>query len=199
MAEVNIALPPVKRTPAPDFKEPALPGHPRKRARHDDVISSDPPLFSSDDLPEAAENYSSERPKRLREGPWWTDVSQPAGTIGPRKKKRQFTRNLDSGIWMGSEGTEYSEEDQLREESERLEAAAADGVDRLSEGELPVAEQALLQILELSQGAPEASSEYQENIVISNLGELLETQGQYSADRIVQSCVESGKEDVDLS
>lgn len=198
MAEINIALPPVRRTPAPHFKEPALPGYPRKRARHDDVISSDPPLFSSDDLPEAAENYGSERSKRLREGPWWKDVSQPAGTIGQRRKKRQFTRNLDSGIWMGSEGTEYSEEDQLREESERLEAAA-DGVDCPPEAELPVSEQALTQNIAPSQGASEALSEFRKHVVVSDLGQLLETRGQYSADRIVQTCVESGKEDVDLS
>lgn len=119
MAEIVADLPPLRRNPILDFKAPALPTLPRKRARQDDVISSDPPLFSSDDLPEAAENYASERPKRLRQRPWWgggsIDQVPLESLSGPRKKKRELTRNFDSGVFMGSEGTEVSEEEQLGE------------------------------------------------------------------------------------
>src|SRR5256885_1347584 len=100
MADADLELPPLQRRPGP------VPPFPRKRGRQDDVISSDPPLFSSDDLPEAAENYESIRPKTILVGPWWSDGKKTMGEA--RKKKRKFKRNLDSGVLMASEGTECS-------------------------------------------------------------------------------------------
>ena len=78
----------------------------RKRSR-DDVLStsSDPPLFSSDDLPPALENYGTSRIKRQYQGPWWSAQGQSTAT---RRNggKREFKRNMDSAVWMGSDDTE---------------------------------------------------------------------------------------------
>jgi len=201
MAEIETDLPPLKKAPRADFKEPALPAFQRKRGRHDDVISSDPPLFSSDDLPEAVENYTSDRPKRLRQGPWWTDApnhqDQLVIRVGPKKKKREFTRNFDSGVWMGSDGTENSEEDQAVG-AQSLEPSAAQ-VDYPGHFDEPSGDQGVLQNTQPSQDTSEPPPEYQKQLRPLELGEYLDKSGQESADRMVQKCVETGKEDVDLS
>ncbi|KAL8689454.1 MAG: hypothetical protein Q9218_004880, partial [Villophora microphyllina] len=95
--------------------EPALPPHTyqhsiqsacsRKRSLEDEVVgdSSDTPLFSSDDLPASSENYAEHRVKRQRRSPWW--ALQPEGylTKSGNRTKREFKRNVDSGIWLESE------------------------------------------------------------------------------------------------
>ncbi|KAL8730964.1 MAG: hypothetical protein Q9166_003754 [cf. Caloplaca sp. 2 TL-2023] len=76
----------------------------RKRSFEDEGIgdSSDTPLFSSDDNPASSENYLEYRNKRQRKGPWWS--CQPEQQLLNRyKAKREFRRNLDSGVWMGSD------------------------------------------------------------------------------------------------
>lgn len=81
----------------------------RKRTREDPYsTSSDPPIFSSDDLPPGLENYSTHRTKRLHQGPWWTTLSgQELGHNNGRvRQKREFKRNIDSGVWMNSDDTE---------------------------------------------------------------------------------------------
>lgn len=67
-------------------------------------ISSDPPFFSSDDDP-AAENYSGAngRQKRKFRGPWY---SQEPEDSGERKPKRTLQRQFDSAVWLGSDSTE---------------------------------------------------------------------------------------------
>ncbi|KAL8675773.1 MAG: hypothetical protein Q9224_007385, partial [Gallowayella concinna] len=76
----------------------------RKRSFEDEHIdnSSDTPLFSSDDHPASFENYQEPHRKRQRKGPWWGPQN---GGISPvrTKCKREFTRNIDSGVWMGSD------------------------------------------------------------------------------------------------
>jgi hypothetical protein len=89
---------------------------PRKRVRHSSPpISSDPAIFSSDDDP-SAENYTKERSKKKFRGPWYRQV--PASESGlqdahenePRKKsKRRFERQFDSGVFLGSDGTDVDE------------------------------------------------------------------------------------------
>jgi len=81
----------------------------RKRTREDDYsTSSDPPIFSSDDLPPGLENYSAHRIKRLHQGPWWTTPSDRGlrPSNGRVRPKREFKRNIDSGVWMNSDDTE---------------------------------------------------------------------------------------------
>src|SRR5256885_16395305 len=85
----------------------------RKRSRSDyetePATSSDPALFSSDDPAPSAEQYSAKRRKERWRGTWWGDRLRDEAA----KQKRQFKRNYDSGIWMGSEGTESSLEEEF--------------------------------------------------------------------------------------
>ncbi|RDW77484.1 hypothetical protein BP6252_05537 [Coleophoma cylindrospora] len=91
-----------------------LAGHPpRKRVRENSPppFSSDPPLFSSDDDP-SADNYTNKRQKRKYRGPWFhqqpasdspSDSSEQNQQV---KSKRTLARQFDSGVWLGSDGTE---------------------------------------------------------------------------------------------
>jgi hypothetical protein len=87
---------------------------PRKRVRHGSpTTSSDPVLFSSDDDP-SAENYTQGRRKQKYRGPWYSqrlalDQDSQGPDEHPKKSKRSFQRQHDSGIWLGSEGTDVDE------------------------------------------------------------------------------------------
>lgn len=79
----------------------------RKRTHtdYDDEVatSSDPALFSSDEHAPDAENYvSGKRKKHTYKGSWWEHQQVRTG-IQNRGKKREFRRNFDSGVFMGSE------------------------------------------------------------------------------------------------
>lgn len=82
---------------------PFAPFNPRYRATS--PTSSEPPLFSSDDGPEAADitNYQSPRHKAKRAGPWW---SNPYERPAARNKKAKISRNFDSGVFMMSDSSE---------------------------------------------------------------------------------------------
>ncbi|KAK4125280.1 hypothetical protein N657DRAFT_644135 [Parathielavia appendiculata] len=106
---------------------PFLPADKRKRGRATEPptthssTSSDPAFFSSDDDP-ALDNYQNHgRRKRRYVGSWFDQ--QPASSdsgVGddarpsfpfprrsrgpPQPQKREFRRQLDSGVWMGTEG-----------------------------------------------------------------------------------------------
>ncbi|CRG85706.1 hypothetical protein PISL3812_02732 [Talaromyces islandicus] len=69
--------------------------------------SSDPALFSSDDIPSSSlENYHGNQPanskKRRYRGTWWGEKA-----IEAKRKRADFRekRHLDSGVWMGSDGS----------------------------------------------------------------------------------------------
>ncbi|KAJ5582329.1 hypothetical protein N7535_000949 [Penicillium sp. DV-2018c] len=77
-------------------------------SRFDDCSSqpsSDPALFSSDDIPASGlENYhapvSGAGRKRRYRGTWWGEQ-----VVDPKRKRAEFKekRNFDSGVWMGSD------------------------------------------------------------------------------------------------
>lgn len=80
----------------------------RRLSRFDDRSSqpsSDPALFSSDDIPASGlENYHAPvagagRKRRYR-GTWWGEQ-----VADPKRKRADFKekRNVDSGVWMGSD------------------------------------------------------------------------------------------------
>jgi hypothetical protein len=84
---------------------------PRKRARFSPVASSDPPIFSSDDDP-SADNYTQDRRKKIYRGPWYRrqTIPDPEYSIRDLKKSmRTFERQYDSGVWLGSDGTDIDE------------------------------------------------------------------------------------------
>lgn len=81
----------------------------RRLSRLDDCSSqpsSDPALFSSDDIPASGlENYNAPvaagagRKRRYR-GTWWGEQ-----VVDPKRKRANFKekRYVDSGVWMGSD------------------------------------------------------------------------------------------------
>ncbi|KAK6580527.1 hypothetical protein PZA11_006763 [Diplocarpon coronariae] len=93
-------------------------GAARKRIRlSSPPVSSDPAIFSSDDDP-SAENYTTQerRGKRKYRGPWYMQrpaepeaESQGSIEVGPKKTKRPFERQFDSGVFMGSDGTDVDD------------------------------------------------------------------------------------------
>jgi hypothetical protein len=86
----------------------------RKRVRSSPPpVSSDPAIFSSDDDP-SVDNYTQERRKRKYRGPWYQQIPAEPSTSEvtdsvTKKGKRPFERQYDSGIFMGSDGTEIDE------------------------------------------------------------------------------------------
>ena len=110
----------------------------RKRDRDEYLAnSSDAPLFSSDDLPSSsADNYLEHRQKRQYQRSWFepedmspTKEPNPRPTKGclsiskPRHARGPFIRNIDSGIWMGSDDSE--EADGLPPEEKRSDSESA--------------------------------------------------------------------------
>ncbi|OLN96689.1 Leucine-rich repeat-containing protein 57 [Colletotrichum chlorophyti] len=75
--------------------------------------SSDPAVFSSDDDP-GLDNYIEGRRKKRYVGSWFHQqpASSDSATGEPRpalRGKRTFKRDLDSGVWMGSDSTDGDE------------------------------------------------------------------------------------------
>lgn len=89
---------------------------PRKRVRlSSPPVSSDPVVFSSDDDP-SSENYTQGRRKQKYRGPWYSqepaseqDSQESQGRESPKKSKRIFERQFDSGVWLGSDCTDADE------------------------------------------------------------------------------------------
>lgn len=85
----------------------------RKRTRvpeHTDhsTPSSDGPIFSSDPPDPSVDEYFQPRRKRQYRGTWWGETTrQDVPTEPPQQRaKNGFSRNMDSGIWMGSDVTD---------------------------------------------------------------------------------------------
>jgi hypothetical protein len=82
----------------------------RKRSHevyHEDSNpSSDPPLFSSDPLDASVENYLQKPQKRQYRGTWWGQRIKRQHLTDQESSARTLVRNLDSGIWMGSDSSD---------------------------------------------------------------------------------------------
>ncbi|KAL8967000.1 MAG: hypothetical protein Q9183_003116 [Haloplaca sp. 2 TL-2023] len=112
-----------------------LPSYGTKRSFEDLCFgnSSDAPIFSSDILDATWENYAtppspkesaSEQPKphkRYRRGTCWDSSAQGTQTASRNSppvtrstSKRQFKRNIDSGVWMGSDAEVEDELEDLK-------------------------------------------------------------------------------------
>ncbi|KAK0613120.1 hypothetical protein B0T17DRAFT_499024 [Bombardia bombarda] len=129
--------PTLPRLTRPRARQPAVPAffataEGRKRARSPDghhppsgsTTSSDPAVFSSDDDP-ALDNYHVHgRRKKRYVGTWFDqhpassdsadsamgDDMRPSQPL-PKPQKRQFRRQLDSGVWMGLDGGSVTDTD----------------------------------------------------------------------------------------
>ncbi|KAI0437572.1 hypothetical protein F4803DRAFT_144396 [Xylaria telfairii] len=78
--------------------------------------SSDPAMFSSDDDPHV-DNYNGPHRKKRYVGSWFQQMPTSSDStfgeaVGPQPRpKRTFERQLDSGVWMGSDGSVELDED----------------------------------------------------------------------------------------
>lgn len=93
--------------------------HKRARLSSPPVFSSDPAVFSSDDDP-SADNYTQGRRKQKYRGPWFrqqlaSDSQESQEHESPKKGKRTFERQFDSGVWLGSDGTDVDEATEVLE------------------------------------------------------------------------------------
>ncbi|KAH7013575.1 hypothetical protein EDB80DRAFT_375998 [Ilyonectria destructans] len=101
-----------------DEQSQSFSNNPRKRVRQQGpnhapslkYNSSDPAIFSSDDDP-ALDNYVEGRRKKRYVGSWFqqhpTSSDSTFGeSIQVPKQRRQWTRQLDSGVFLGSDGNE---------------------------------------------------------------------------------------------
>jgi hypothetical protein len=96
----------------------------RKRLHSDYGSLSSDPLFS-EDASELDFNDEGEQPKRKRlfKGPWWDVGRRPRQSLRKNMMKKEGFRNVDSGVWMGSDG---SSEDSLPAETARTKLAFRD-------------------------------------------------------------------------
>ncbi|KEF58559.1 uncharacterized protein A1O9_06485 [Exophiala aquamarina CBS 119918] len=147
----------------------------------DTITSSDPALFSSDEHAPDAENYlSGKRKKKTYQGSWWDN--QRVKMSNP--KKREFRRNFDSGVFMGSETSDEAlssdsfglEDELLRDQQEKNQYSRASQLFATESVETTTKAKAASRPM-----IPVASREYD------------------AVCQVVQHALDRGKEDVDLS
>jgi Leucine rich repeat len=160
--------------------------------------SSDPALFSSDDIPSSSlENYHGQQQqqqhqqqqldqsrKRRYRGTWWGEMAKDT-----KRKRADFKekRNLDSGVWMGSD--ESSSDCLLSSEASSCEEFMASAWSRQKEQEdIPVAESVI-------QSSPKLARPV---FVARNLRSVDEPQEHIDAAVMINECLEKGQESVDL-
>lgn len=110
----ELPLPKLSCSPA---TESFAQGAARKRVRLSSPPVSSDPLFSDDFDEPSAENYTRERRKRKFRGPWFSQKPEPEpepdshglSETEPKRVKRPFERQFDSGVFMGSDGTDMDE------------------------------------------------------------------------------------------
>ncbi|KAF9886096.1 hypothetical protein FE257_012031 [Aspergillus nanangensis] len=186
--EVPLPPPPRIRHRSPSHR-PAAPSSLRKTyrlSRLDDRSSqpsSDPALFSSDDIPASGlENYhapvSSGNRKRRYRGTWWGEMVKD-----PKRKRADFKdkRLVDSGVWMGSD---ESGADSVLPSSE----ASNWGEDFLVPEE---------RLNPLAQSLNQSSLQGQQRGM--GVRKVEESQEHQFARTIVNDCLERGHDSVDLS
>ena len=81
----------------------------RKRLHSDYGSLSSDPLFS-EDVSELDFNGDDDqpKPKKLFKGPWWDVARRPRQSLRKSMMKKESFRNVDSGVWMGSDGSDDS-------------------------------------------------------------------------------------------
>jgi hypothetical protein len=102
--------PPSSPPQLPTLSDISFPGAAGRKRLHSDYgsLSSDP-LFS-EDVSELDFDGDDEqpKPKRLFKGPWWDVTRKPRQSLRKSMMKKESFRNVDSGVWMGSDGSDDS-------------------------------------------------------------------------------------------
>ena len=168
----------------------------RKRTQDFDILSSsDPPLFSSDDLPPSSENYVHKRKKRLYPGTWWgARASHSTGkeAVQGTWRERKLERVVDSGVWMGSEDTDIISDDDCKLESAGRISTWRPLKRTLDEDTPPVAHRTDTAD-SVFRRTTERSTQYPYTV------DANEADPKRRADRIIQLCLDESLEIVDLS
>lgn len=101
----------------PPYPQSSLLSGARKRNREDFMAdSSDPPVFSSDDMHPSAESYDHIRSnKRIYQGHWWDRNGTQSTEEQGIRKRGPLTRKDDSGIWLASDDQDADEIAELEE------------------------------------------------------------------------------------
>jgi hypothetical protein len=102
--------PPSSPPQLPTLSDISFPGAAGRKRLYSDYgsLSSDP-LFS-EDVSELDFNGDDDqpKPKRLFKGPWWDVARRPRQSLRKSMMKKESFRNVDSGVWMGSDSSEDS-------------------------------------------------------------------------------------------
>ncbi|KIW35139.1 uncharacterized protein PV07_01854 [Cladophialophora immunda] len=162
----------------------------RKRTHPDQddeaAMSSDPALFSSDEAAPGAENYVlGKRKKRTFKGSWWDRHPAEPGTREGLRERRQFRRNFDSGIFMGSESEDALSSDPITIEEEFLRDQREDKDNGKRTG--PFA------------SSPEEESQMKPRTKLDPRTMVQIPKEHEQVCKIIRQCLDRGKEDVDLS
>lgn len=179
----------------------------RKRRRiqeNDPTTSSDAAWFSSDERAPSAEAYTSQRRKKRQwKGTWWggkEEQTQAPVTSTTSTGKRRFTRNLDSGVWMASDDTQSSFDDNV-EALDSFSGSRRRSPDPTSDLEVEDESHRSSPALAISQ--MDGQSFVSQVDATVSTGPLLEHQQapfqDERVDEILQTCLEAGSDCVDLS
>ncbi|MCJ1301381.1 hypothetical protein MMC08_004180 [Hypocenomyce scalaris] len=105
----------------PPTARPQLLALGRKRTWEDSMAdSSDPPVFSSDDIHDSAENYTQPRTKRQHQGTWWGEEPAQSTEKSGSRRRGSFKRTDDSGVWLASDDLEEDQDEVLNVEESQL-------------------------------------------------------------------------------
>ncbi|KAE8549637.1 hypothetical protein EYB25_008159 [Talaromyces marneffei] len=165
------------------------------RLSQSSLPSSDPALFSSDDIPSSSlENYNGQQiePSRKRRyrGTWWGEMAKEV-----KRKRADFKekRNMDSGVWMGSD--ESSSDCLLSSEASSCE----DFMARAWAGQNQDAEQKFTAEITETQNDNQDGQIAGPVFAARNIRNAEESQVHRDARAMVNECLEKGQESVDLS
>lgn len=152
---------------------------------HDDHLpsaaSSDPALFSGDEAIPGAEDYSQKRKKKMYTGSWWNHRVK----ANKDDKKREFRRNFDSGIFMGSEGSEPLSSDSIGSLEEEL----------IQDQQIAASRREYVRFPSVFHSKPHLRT-----FGLPSLSTSSETAPEHVvASQIIQKCLDEGSETVDLS
>lgn len=196
--EHEIDLPPMPVSQDDPPSEPSELHSRRKRPRleYELTTSSEPALFSSDDHAPTAESYAAERRKNEWAGTWWGEKYTGHDVRTSAQGTRQLTRNLDSGIWMGSDATDTSLADELLEELRPIDKQASaltcpsggaqKGLGRLG-NDASIVENVDEDKIHRDQPQQEVPETQHDSPLYA------------AVEEIVESCLDAGNENVDLS
>ncbi|KAF2212528.1 hypothetical protein CERZMDRAFT_97026 [Cercospora zeae-maydis SCOH1-5] len=157
----------------------------RQLYEYDSTISSDP-LFSDDTSGnEDATSYQRPKRKRMIKAKWWELAERRDAPNDATPKQKHYARNVDSGVWMGSDSSEHHVEHDIGLHTPSSAVVAQ---------RRPRAVQALTPVTRRC-----ASTAPSRSLVADETNARGRPTPRMLAEDIVTRCVEDGRDRVDLS